>query len=115
VGWDYTEHRLGMIFALEAHVTYLRELHSGDPLRFTTQVLDHDAKRMHLFQCMYHAKQGWLASTNELLMMHMDIETRRSVPWREETMTRLEAMAAAHKLLPRPEQAGRIIGIRRKG
>jgi acyl-CoA thioester hydrolase len=115
VGWDYTEHGLGMIFALEAHVTYHRELHSGDPLRFTTQVLDHDAKRLHLFQSMYHAKQGWLASTNELLMMHMDIETRRSAPWREETMTRLEAIAAAHKPLPRPEQAGRIIGIRRKG
>jgi len=115
VGWDYTEHKLGMIFALEAHVTYHRELHAGDPLRFTAQILDHDAKRVHLFQSMYHAEAGWLASTNELLFMHIDFETRRAAPWPEETMRRLEAMAAAHKGLPRPEQVGRVIGIRRKG
>jgi acyl-CoA thioester hydrolase len=115
VGWDYTQHKLGTMFVLEAHVSYHRELHAGDPLRFTAQVLDHDAKRLHLFQSMYHAEQGWLASTNELLMMHMDIETRRPAPWREETMRRLEAIAAAHKVLQRPEQAGRVIGIRRKG
>jgi hypothetical protein len=29
-------------------------------------------------------------------------------------MRRIEAMAAAHKALPRPEKAGRIIGIRGK-
>jgi acyl-CoA thioesterase FadM len=27
---------------LEAHVTYDREVKEGDPLRITTQVLDHD-------------------------------------------------------------------------
>ncbi len=115
VGWDYTEHRLGMIFALEAHVSYHRELHAGDSLRFTAQILDHDAKRVHLFQSMYHAEHGWLAATNELLFMHIDFKTRRASPWPEETMRRLEAIAAAHKALPRPEQAGRVIGIRRKG
>jgi acyl-CoA thioester hydrolase len=114
VGWDYTRNGLGTVFVLEAHVTYHRELHAGDALRFTAQVLDYDAKRMHLFQSMYHAEQGELASTNELLMMHMDIETRRAAPWREETMRRLEAIAAAHKALPRPEQAGSVMGIRRK-
>ncbi len=114
VDWNYAEHRLGMVFALEAHISYHRELHAGDPLRFTAQVLDHDAKRVHLFQSMYHAEAGWLASTNELLFMHIDFETRRASPWPEETMRRLEAIAAAHKSLPRPEQAGRVIGIRRK-
>lgn len=114
VDWNYAEHRLGMVFALEAHISYHRELHAGDPLRFTAQVLDHDAKRVHLFQSMYHADAGWLASTNELLFMHIDFETRRASPWPEETMRRLEAIAAAHKALPRPEQAGRVIGIRRK-
>ncbi len=114
VDWNYAEHRLGMVFALEAHISYHRELHAGDPLRFTAQVLDHDAKRVHLFQSMYHAEAGWLAATNELLFMHIDFETRRASPWPEETMRRLEAIAAAHKALPRPEQAGRVIGIRRK-
>ena len=34
-------------FTAEAHVRYLREVHSGDPVRVTFQLLDYDAKRMH--------------------------------------------------------------------
>jgi acyl-CoA thioester hydrolase len=113
VAWDYTKHKLGTVFVLEAHATYHRELRVGDPLRVTTQLLDHDAKRMHLFHSMYHAQEGWLASTNELLMMHIDYQARRSAPWRAETRRRLDAIAAAHKGLPRPEKAGQVIGIRR--
>jgi acyl-CoA thioester hydrolase len=35
------------------------------------------------------------------------------VPWPDETMRRLGLMAAAHHSLPRPENAGRVIGIKR--
>jgi acyl-CoA thioester hydrolase len=114
VGWSYVEHRLGMVFVLEAHVTYDREVHAEDPLRITTQILDHDAKRLHFFHAMYHGTEGWLAATNELIMAHIDYESRRSAPWHPETMRRLEAIATAHKALPRPDKAGRIIGIGRK-
>lgn len=115
VGWNYVKHQLGMVFVLEAHITYDREVHDGDPLRITTQLLDYDGKRLHFFHAMYHGAEGWLASTNELIMIHIDYATRRSTPWRPETMGRIEAMAAAHRALPRPAQAGRIIGIRRQG
>jgi acyl-CoA thioester hydrolase len=114
VAWNYVEHKLGTVFALEAHVTYEREVHAGDPLRITSQILDHDAKRLHLFHAMYHGEAGFLAATNELMFIHIDFATRRSAPWREASMRRIEAMAAAHKILPRPEHAGRRIGIRPK-
>jgi acyl-CoA thioester hydrolase len=114
VGWDYVAHRLGMVFVLEAHVTYDREVHAEDPLRITTQILDHDQKRLHFFHAMYHAAEGWRAATNELMMAHIDYQTRRSATWHPETMRRLDAMTAAHKLLPRPDKAGRTIGISRK-
>jgi acyl-CoA thioester hydrolase len=48
------------------------------------------------------------------MMMHIDHETRRASPWREETMRRLEAMATTHRALPKPEKAGRIIAIPRR-
>ncbi|HEX7969270.1 MAG TPA: thioesterase family protein [Stellaceae bacterium] len=114
VAWNYVEHKLGMVFVLEAHITYDREVHAADKLRITTQILDYDAKRLHFFHAMYHGDEGWLASTNELIMLHIDYETRRAAPWRAETMRRIEAMARAHKALPRPEKAGRIIGIKAK-
>jgi len=113
VAWSYVEAKRGMVFILEAHVTYDRELHAGDKLRVTTQILDHDDKRVQFFHTMYHGAEGWLAATNELLMMHIDYATRRAAPWPAETMRRLEAMAAAHAALPRPDRAGRTIALRR--
>lgn len=114
VSWEYTRRDLGMIFVLEAHVTYDRELLPDAPFRVTTQMLDQDAKRLHCFHEMYHAEEGFLAATNELMILHVDFQTRRSAPWPEETRTRLAAMAAAHAKLPRPAKAGRVIGLRKR-
>ena len=50
-------------FALEQHILYLREVKEGDPLRFTTQLIDHDAKRIHYFHRMYNDREGYLAQS----------------------------------------------------
>jgi acyl-CoA thioester hydrolase len=114
VGWEYTREKVGMTFVLEAHVTYDREVVEGDPLRITTQVLDYDSKRVHYFHTMHHGEDGWVAATNELILMNIDYGTRRAAPWPEESYRRLELMAAAHARLPRPDKAGRVIAIRRR-
>ena len=114
VGWEYTRDKIGMTFVLEAHVTYDREVKEGDPLRITTQILDHDAKRVHYIHEMFHATEGYLAATNELMLMNIDYESRRSAPWPDYAMERLGKLAAAHKHLPVPKQAGRLIGIKKK-
>ena len=114
LGRRYVDGKLGMTFVLEAHVTYDREVKEGDPLRITTQILDHDAKRIHYIHEMHHAAEGYLAATNELMLMNIDYETRRSAPWPDFAMERIEKLAAAHAGLPRPAQAGRLIGIKRK-
>ena len=46
--------------------------------------------------------------------MNIDYATRRSAPWPEWAMERIEKLAAAHASLPRPTQAGRLIGIKKK-
>jgi acyl-CoA thioester hydrolase len=114
VSWDYTRQKIGMTFVLEAHVTYDREVKEGDPLRITTQILDHDAKRLHCIHAMYHATEGYLAATNELMLMNIDYESRRSAPWPDFAMQRIARLAEAHRHLPRPPQAGRLIGIKKK-
>ena len=98
-------------FCLEAHVTYHREVREGDPLRFTTQLLAHDAKRLHYIHAMYHATEGYLASTNELMSLHVDLATRRGAPMAPEITARLAAIQAAHDKVERPPQAGRRIGL----
>ena len=114
LGRHYVDGKHGMTFVLETHVTYDREMKGGAPMRFTTQLLDYDAKRVHYIHAMYHATEGYLAATNELMLMNIDFATRRSAPWPDWAMPRIEKMAEAHKHLPRPAQAGRIIGIKRK-
>ena len=114
VGWEYTRDKIGMTFVLEAHVTYDREVKQDDPLRITTQILDYDPKRVHYIHEMFHATEGYLAATNELMLMNIDYASRRSAPWPEFAMERLEKLAAAHKDLPVPKQAGRLIGIKKK-
>ncbi|WP_193171682.1 thioesterase family protein [Nisaea nitritireducens] len=113
LGASYRHERDASVFVLEAHVTYDREVVSGDGLRFTTQILDHDAKRMHVFHRMYHAVDHYLAATNELMIMHVDLKTRRSAPFPAAALERLQNLKRDHDALPRPAAAGRTIAIRR--
>jgi acyl-CoA thioester hydrolase len=98
-------------FCLEAHVTYHREVRSGDPLRFTTLLLGHDAKRVHYIHAMYHAEARYLAATNELMSLHVSLATRRGAPMAGEVLARLARIQTAHDAHPRQPQAGRRIGL----
>jgi acyl-CoA thioester hydrolase len=100
-------------FSLETHVTYQREVHEGDPLHFTFQLLDFDAKRAHFFMTMLHARERWLAATSESISICIDMATRRSTTWAEDQLANLQVVHAAHRARPRPAEAGRTIGIRR--
>lgn len=101
------------VFILDTNVTYDRELELGDPLRFTTQLIDYDPKRLHYFHCMYHASQDFLAATTELLAIHVNMKTRRSEPMPETVGAPLQELMEMHRALPIPERVGRILGIRR--
>ena len=101
------------IFVLETHVTYERELREGDPMRFTSQLLGVGPKKLHLFHAMYHAEAGFLAATNEILGVHVDLALRRSQPFPEPALSRLQALAERHLSLGWPKQAGRSIRLDR--
>jgi acyl-CoA thioester hydrolase len=102
-------------FCLEAHVTYHREVRAADPLRFTTLLLGHDTKRIHYFHAMYHATEGYLAATNELMSLHVGRATRRAAAMAPDVLARLAAIQEAHDTLPRPAQVGRTIGLANRG
>lgn len=114
LGRRYVDGKLGMTFVLETHVTYDRELKEGAPLRFATQLLDCDAKKVHLFHEIYHAGLGYLAATNETIVMNIDYASRRSAPWPKPVGERLEKLWDAHRALPRPAKAGRVMGLSKK-
>ncbi|NJM31298.1 MAG: thioesterase, partial [Rhizobiales bacterium] len=81
LGPDYVKAANASFFTLEAHVTYVRELHAGDAVRITLRILDYDAKRVHYVQEMLHATEGWLACITENIVMHVDMTAKRSSPF----------------------------------
>ena len=46
--------------------------------------------------------------------MNIDYATRRSAAWPAPVAERLETLWQAHKDLPRPAKAGRVMGLSRK-
>lgn len=106
------DHRL-TTYTAELHVCYVRELHVGSQTFCTLRILDHDEKRMHIFIEMYHV-DGWLAATAEMLVLHVDMNGPKVVPFLPEVLARIEAMHAGHARLPKPERAGRAVGLRRR-
>ncbi|MGE0154488.1 MAG: thioesterase family protein [Reyranellaceae bacterium] len=112
LGHHGREHYGITTMTLEGHITYEREMMAGAGLRFTTQLLGFDAKRLHYMHFLHHARDGYLASTNELISIAVDMRTRRSAAMPEVVLARLEKIQEAHRRLPRPAQQGRVIGIR---
>lgn len=112
-GPDYISTRKHTTYTAEFHICYVRELHLGDRVRCKFILLDHDEKRFHTYQELWH-EDGWLAATGEALGLHIDTSGPRVAPFPPDIKANLEAMQAAHDTRPRPERAGRKIGILRK-
>ena len=110
VGVDYVKSGRSF-FTAEAHLRYLRELHEGDPVRATFQLLDFDKKRVHHFQQLFHAEHGFVSATSENMSLHVDMDSKKTAPLSEGVTRRLTQMKASHSRLPRPEAAGRRIAM----
>ena len=103
------------IFALEAHVCYLRELRAGESVAVETVILGHDAKRLHLFQTLLNLDKDFVAATSEQVGMHVNLGSRRGAPFPAEILARIGGLALAHARLPRPDLAGRRISLTKEG
>jgi acyl-CoA thioester hydrolase len=114
VGEDYLKQQRRSFFTAEVHIRYLRELHSGDPVRVTFQLLDFDSKRLHCFQQLFHAVEGWVSATSENLSLHVDMDARKTAPFTDDVTKRLSRLRNSHARLPRPEAVGRRIAMPEK-
>jgi len=115
IGPTYVETRRRSFFMAEVHLRYLRELHAGDPVRVTIQLIDYDHQRLHFFEQLFHATDGFMSATSENLALHVDLVAKKAAPFSDDIAGRLAHMKAAHAMLPRPEAAGRHIEMPGKG
>jgi acyl-CoA thioester hydrolase len=83
LGEGFRARHLGT-FAAENWVAYRREVRLDDPLSAESEVLAHDAKRLLIRHCLFHAEAGFESARCELLFLCVDLTTRRVCPWPEE-------------------------------
>jgi acyl-CoA thioester hydrolase len=89
-----------------------QEVVAGDPYVVTAQVLAWDDKRIHQFQRMYHADDGYLSATCEWLNLHFDPGIRRVVPWPGDIRERIREFTDGQGEHPWPEEAGRRMQVK---
>ncbi|HET7305366.1 MAG TPA: thioesterase family protein [Segeticoccus sp.] len=92
------------LYTAEAHVRYLREVDLGAELDVRARVLGTSAKTVHY--CLEMSVGGGLVSTEELLGVHVDSESGRSVPLPEPVRAALEQLVESP-----PGYAGRAVGL----
>ena len=105
-GAAYTKTNRHSCFTAEVHVRYLRELHAGDAVRVTFQLLDYDLKRMHYFEQLFHTAEGWLSATSENMALHVDMAAQKTAPFPNFIIANLAHLKAAHAGLPVPGGVG---------
>ena len=98
-------------FTAETHINYYQEVSVSEPLRFTTQVLDADHKRLHFFHTMYHGITGDILAVTEQMLIHVKDGSSHPIP--KHQMAALMAIREAHAGLPVPHEVGHQMQIRR--
>ncbi|WIG49789.1 MAG: Acyl-CoA thioesterase [Afipia sp.] len=111
IGPDYKKSRNGSTFTAEAHVRYLREVHLGDPVQVSVYLIEADDKRIHTFEELRHATEGWLSATSENMTLHMDMNARKTAPFPPDIAARIRDVVAAHATVTRPDGIGRRIAM----
>ncbi len=111
LGPEYTQDTRLSMFVVDMNVSYRRELKEGTLINCTTQLLEFDAKKLRILHQMFNTEEGFLAATNELIMVHVDLETGRSCPFSETALDRLQTIARQHQSLLIPECVGRQLSL----
>ena len=101
----------GSYFTAETHIRHIDEVHAGDAIQVKTRVIMGAGKKMHLWHEMYSGER--LLATGEHMLLHVDLQTRRSAPPAAHIEANLLKLAEAHAALPAPEGLGRAIGAKR--
>ena len=113
LGLSYVHATSHSTFTAEVHVRYLRELLVDAPVRVTFQLLGFDEKRVHYFEQLCHAEEGWLSATSETMALNVNMVAKKVAAFPDNVMDRLAKMKAVHDRLPVPHGAGRRIAMQK--
>jgi len=106
------ERRIGL-FTTEHHIAYHSELREGDSLSVHARIIDRGEKAVHMMTFLVDRGRKRLSNTLEILLVHVDLETRRSAPLPEDLALGLDELIAASGKLSWEVPTCGVMGIRR--
>ena len=66
-------------FVVEMHTIYNQEVRLGEEVETHITYVDHDKKRIHYRLSMFHKEKKYLAATNEVLSLYVDLSKRKTI------------------------------------
>ena len=88
-----------------------REVHLGDPVQVSVYLIATDEKRLHTFEELRHATEGWISATSENMTLHVDMAARKTAPFPPDIAARIRDVIAAHGTIPKPDGIGRRVAM----
>jgi acyl-CoA thioester hydrolase len=109
IGLPFRERTGYSSFVAETHTRYEREVKLHDRLCVFSHVLGADAKRLYVFHEMFHAADGFRAATQEVMCLHVRLDTRRVTALPDEKLAALRRVVKQRGDAPLPPETGRRI------
>ena len=73
-------------FVAEMHTIYNQEVRLGEEVETHVTYVDHDKKRIHYKLSMFHKEKKYLAATNEVLSLYVDLNKRKVVEFESDRL-----------------------------
>lgn len=110
IGIDENYHKRGLsYFTVETHLIHRKEIMAGQAFHVETQILNMDAKRLHIYHVMYSSSDHQVLATGEQMLLHVNTDESKSCPVESSVMDRLTVIFEGHRKLARPADCGRSI------
>lgn len=87
----YRATRLMGTFGAEHHITYLAEIHAGDVIASRPLWVGRSARAAHMLVLITNESTRMLAAVLELVIVHMDLRTRRPAPFPSDVAASMDA------------------------
>ena len=73
-------------FVAEMYTAYKQEVRLGEEIETHLTYVDHDKKRIHYRLSMLHKEKKYLAATNEVLSLYVDLKQRKVIEFEQERL-----------------------------
>ena len=77
-------------FVAEMYTAYKQEVRLGEEVETYLSYVDHDKKRIHYKLSMFHKEKKYLAATNEVLSLYVDLSKRKVVEFDQDRLKLME-------------------------